>query len=82
MDHYVRTTAQCRQLDDSITWQTYHLKIKVFFVEGDGSLDIAGIENEPVQCQRHLGFPDFFRLSVYAPPFSKERTQGIDDGTA
>jgi len=48
----------------SITRQTEHLKTKVFFVEGDGSLDIAGVEDEPVQRQRHLGFLDFCRPSV------------------
>ena len=41
MDHYVGTTGPCHQLDDSVTRQTQHLKAKVFFVECDGTFDIA-----------------------------------------
>lgn len=55
---------------DSVARQTEHLKTKVLLVEGDGCLDIAGVENEPVQCQRHPGFLVFRCPSVHAPPVS------------
>lgn len=52
-DHYVCTAAQCNQLNDTVTNEPRHLKIKVSFVEGDGLLHVARIEKKSVQFQAH-----------------------------
>jgi hypothetical protein len=61
------------------TYLSFQKRMKMNRLEGDSSRNIAGVENEPVQRQRHLGFPDFCRASVHAPPFSIERTEGTDE---
>ena len=62
------------------TYLSFQKRMKMNRLEGDSSRNIAGVENEPVQRQRHLGFPDLCRASVHAPPFSIERTEGTDEG--
>ncbi len=48
MDHYVCAAVECHQFNNSVTRQTEDLKTEVFFVEGNGCLDVAGVEDDAV----------------------------------